>query len=206
MMWTSPSLCALSLAVSGWQWLEASDAALFVLINSRLHSALLDPLMLFLSDRWSLLLPLAGFLVYRTATAPHRTTVWLRAGFLLLVIGVTDASATGLKGLVGRPRPCHVLAPVYLLVDCSESFSFPSNHAANIFAFAALLVAYDRKRAPVWVGIAALVAYSRVYLGVHYPSDVVAGAVLGAGIGWVSVKLANHIAPRRGCAGTRAGG
>jgi undecaprenyl-diphosphatase len=201
----SPFVLVLRLSLSGWQRLEAWDAALFGLINSQLHSALLDPLMLFLSDRWSLILPLAGLLIYRTATADKRMQDWLRAGFVLLVIGVTDASATVLKEIVCRPRPCHVLTDVHLRVDCSESFSFPSNHAANIFALAALFIAYDRKRSVLWVSIAALVAYSRVYLGVHYPLDVVAGAALGASIGWGSLALARRVAGLRDRVRTQAG-
>ena len=170
---------ALLIGTAWSQSLGAGDATVFAWINSNLHCAAVDAVMLFVSNKWNFIPPFVALFIYRIATGPHRKQACLQAGILVLVIGLVDGSAAALKELVSRLRPCHTLPGVQLLLPCSASFSFPSNHAANSFALAALLARYDRKRAWLWFGVAALVAYSRVYTGVHYPSDVVAGAVLG---------------------------
>ncbi len=92
-------------------------------------------------------------------------------------LAVGDASANILKHTFERLRPCQSLDSVRLLVGCGGSFSFPSNHSVNAFVIAAVFSHFFRKAAVPMFGIAAVVALSRVYVGVHYPSDVLAGAV-----------------------------
>lgn len=143
---------------------------------------------------------------------------------LLLVVTITvsdQLSSSVIKKAVGRPRPCHDLAmqrvvTVYdapetkagpidartpelrLLVNCGSGRSFPSSHAVNNFA-AAMLFALFFPRARIWLfTFAALVAYSRVYVGVHYPSDVLAGAAIGAGLAWIIVRGSARLIPAVG--------
>lgn len=101
---------------------------------------------------------------------------------VIVVVGFSDLLiAQVIKPVVARVRPCNVLPHVNLLVGCGglESYSFPSSHASNIFA-AAGFFGYKYKRLVVaFISIAVLVAYSRVYVGVHYPFDVLGGAVVG---------------------------
>ncbi len=100
----------------------------------------------------------------------------------LLVLGITlsdQVCNSLLKPLVGRIRPCNVLEGVHLLVNCTKSFSFPSSHATNIFTGTMLLSFVYPKLKTVLLGLAVLVSYSRIYVGVHYPLDVVAGIILG---------------------------
>ena len=101
-----------------------------------------------------------------------------------LALLIADQTAAGyLKPLLNRPRPCHVLENINLLVGCGGGKSLPSAHAANSFAQAALFGLYFRKvRYGLWA-VALLIAFSRVFVGVHYPGDIVAGAVLGTAIG-----------------------
>jgi undecaprenyl-diphosphatase len=101
--------------------------------------------------------------------------------FILCMIGIAVADASGymLKHLFARPRPCNALQEVRLLVGCSGSFSFPSNHSLNVFTVAAIFAHFFRRAALPAFFIALLVAFSRIYIGVHYPSDVIAGAVAG---------------------------
>ena len=97
----------------------------------------------------------------------------------LVLLLFTDSMSSLLKLLVQRPRPCHVLPHVDLLVGCSRSFSFPSNHASNVFALGAYFsFCYRRLLAPALI-IFLAVGLSRIYLGVHYPSDVAGGAIVG---------------------------
>jgi len=86
------------------------------------------------------------------------------------------------KPLFARPRPC-MIEDVRLLVDCVKNYSMPSLHAANIFGFAtSLTVFFGWCAAPLYL-IAFLVAYSRIYVGVHWPSDTIVGALIGIAIG-----------------------
>jgi len=99
---------------------------------------------------------------------------------LVVVIVASDQlSSSFLKHLFERPRPCHVLTDVRLLVGCGGGWSFPSSHAVNNFAAAAVASAFYPRSARWLYGYALLVAYSRVYVGVHYPSDILGGALIG---------------------------
>jgi len=105
---------------------------------------------------------------------------------LLLGVGVSDPlSSFGIKSLVARPRPCHGVISDHLLKGCSDSWSFPSSHAVNIFCAATILSrVFPKAAVPAYV-FAAAVGYSRVYIGVHYPLDVVGGAVIGTLLGFL---------------------
>ena len=96
-----------------------------------------------------------------------------------------DALAFGLKDLTSRPRPFEAhpqIHPLYVV----HSSSFPAGHAATAFAGAVLLSALAPRLAPAFVALAAAIGVSRVYVGVHYPTDVLAGAALGCAVGGVA--------------------
>jgi len=114
------------------------------------------------------------------------SAVYRRWGVLLLTVvavALADWSATALKALVDRPRPFLRYAEPKVLVPRPHDASFPSGHAATSFAAATVLSFAFPKAAPAFFVLAAAVAYARVYVGVHYPLDVIAGAVIGAAIG-----------------------
>jgi len=107
---------------------------------------------------------------------------------LTVTIGLSDAIAYRLiKNMVLRPRPFNNPEVAGWLRKVGEAHgpSFPSNHAANCFAGAAVLSWYFPRGSYFFYSLAALVAYSRVALGVHYPGDVLAGTVLGIVVGFV---------------------
>lgn len=116
---------------------------------------------------------------------------------LLLGVGVSDPlSSFGIKALVARPRPCHGIISDHLLKGCSDSWSFPSSHAVNIFCAATILSrVYPKAAVPAYF-FAAAVCYSRVYIGVHYPLDVLGGAaigtLLGLGVSWAVLRLSSR--------------
>ena len=94
-----------------------------------------------------------------------------------------------LKPFVSRIRPCDINTAVQLLVPRPDDFSFPSGHTG--VSFAAVSVLYfsrNRLRFPA-LTLAVLIGFSRLYLYVHYPTDVLAGAVLGVLLGWVGCTL-----------------
>ena len=99
---------------------------------------------------------------------------------IIILITITDqVSHKILKELFDRARPCNALSDVLTPLGCTGSFSFPSNHAVNNFAAAAFFSILFPNYRTVLFTVASIVALSRVYLGLHYPSDVIAGAALG---------------------------
>lgn len=129
-----------------------------------------------------------------------RPWLWTRVGVAILL---AESSSGALKVAVGRDRP-PVSRPVpEPLLEAPTTYSFPSGHATVAFACATVLaLAVPRLR--WWLfGLAALIAWSRVYVGVHYPLDVLAGALLGAGIATALRMLAGAL--RRSAPPTRPG-
>ncbi len=119
----------------------------------------------------------------------HTRRAGLSVG-LALLMGVLVGNLV-LKNLVGRVRPYDVDPTVLLLVDRLTDFSFPSGHTlASFGAATALTVRYRRVGAGALV-LAGLIAFSRLYLFVHYPTDVLVGALLGVGLGSLGCRLAD---------------
>ncbi|MES2591758.1 MAG: phosphatase PAP2 family protein [Bacteroidota bacterium] len=171
------------------------DTQLFLLINSK-HNAFFDVVMYWASHKlfW---IPFYLFLFY-LAYKQVGKKIWLVALAAILLILLSDQiSVHAFKNVFLRLRPCHNLliqAKVHLLNGhCGGAYGFVSSHAANTFALAMFLSLFFRGRIRyfsllifIW---AALVSYSRIYSGVHYPADVTVGGILGMGIGIVVYKL-----------------
>lgn len=101
-----------------------------------------------------------------------------------------------LKFLFARTRPCNVLLDARTLVSTSATYSFPSSHATNIFALATILSNKYRSFRFYFFSVALVVGISRIYVGVHYPFDVLAGAVVGILCGLGILKLEKYILQR----------
>jgi len=162
-------------------FLYSIDTSVFFFINHTLSNPILDWLMPFLTNlnqHWETLVIVSVLWLWLMIRGGRRGRT---AGILLvLAIIVSDQfSSSVLKHLVGRLRPCHVLQGVRLLVDCGSGLSFPSSHAVNNFAGATILSHFYRKYAWGCFSFASLIAFSRPYIGVHYPSDIVGGALIG---------------------------
>ena len=95
-----------------------------------------------------------------------------------------------IKPLVGRERPCDVTVPEDMLLACLSDHSFPSGHTAAAFAAAFALFLYHKKAGSLALILAFLMGFSRLYLFVHFPSDVIAGALLGLIFGFIGYKFA----------------
>lgn len=128
------------------------------------------------------------------------TRKYRRAGAVLALALLLDALCCNavLKPLVARVRPCDVNTAVELLIPRPRDWSFPSGHTAASFAAAgALLAEKNRLWGPALV-LAVLIAFSRLYLYVHWPSDVLAGAALGAALGFAAGRLMRWVEKRTG--------
>lgn len=166
------------------------DRDLFHLLNGVLVHPWLDSLMPFVTSARNLR-PVVILLAVVLAVRPDRR--WrLAALSLVLSLAAADLIASQLlKPLIGRERPCHVIEGVRLLVGCGGRNGFPSNHAANAGALAAALGLFFPRTLLVTIPAALLIAWSRVYVGVHYPADALAGLLLG-GLAGTGVALATQ--------------
>lgn len=164
------------------------DRAVFYLINNSMHWGVLDPLMVFVTKR-----PYVFFSIALLVLAPkYRSRLVVPLVLSLIAWGLSDLTGNFFKHLFERQRPFEVLDHVNKLVSAG-SFAFPSNHAANAFAFATGIAWFFRKAALPFLIIAVMVAFSRIYVGVHYPSDVVAGSILGVAIFFMVLAAYNRI-------------
>jgi undecaprenyl-diphosphatase len=135
----------------------------------------------FLGSGW-MMLGLVPGLLSRRWQAPSTAVT--------LLLAVTAGAVAAIKPLVGRVRPCQSLSFAHALpIDCPTDSSFPSGHAAGSFAFACFVLGMNRRAGAPLVLLAGFVALSRVVLGLHYLSDVMGGAALGALLGWAAARL-----------------
>ncbi len=114
-------------------------------------------------------------------------------GVLILILVTDQLSARIIKEIFHRIRPCNVLVNVITPLGCNGTYSFPSNHAVNNFAAAVFFYKlFPKLKWAVFVA-ASLVSLSRVYIGVHYPSDIIGGAIIGSAFGYIFAFLALKI-------------
>lgn len=124
----------------------------------------------------------------------HRKTA------LMLLGGLACSAVVGnliLKNLVARTRPFALNPAVNLLISAPTDYSFPSGHTMSSFAAAVILYHADKRFGIPALILAFLIAFSRLYLYVHFPSDIIAGAVIGAVIGYAVCKIGGRISRLR---------
>jgi undecaprenyl-diphosphatase len=175
--------------------LQFLDTQLLLFINHHTVNQLFDVLMPALTYHgYLLIIPflLAMVLAGTKAKKPNgktylATALWaivIAVCSYFLVVWVEDI----VKVAVSRARPCRTIEGIRLIIACPKSFSLPSGHAITSFGVALPLFCLSRGYLTLgWrlypLLLASAIAFSRLYLGVHYPADVLSGALLGAGIG-----------------------
>lgn len=171
------------------------DTQLFLFLNG-IHSPFFDPIFQWITERFSWI-PLYVLLSILLFIKFKWRSIFL-APFIVLVIVLADQISVNLfKEVFLRLRPCHnpAIADLVHTIDgaCGGQYGFVSSHAANTFALAFLVGLIFKKHFSSLIYLmlfwAALVSYSRIYVGVHYPADIICGALLGVFISWAIWKL-----------------
>lgn len=178
--------------MSFFQAILDADAAILLFIQENIHCGFLDGIMKalsFIGDSGAVWIALGIVLLCFKKT---------RMGGLFLLASLAMATVVNnlvLKNLVARPRPYTTIDGLVTVIEQLSSYSFPSGHSASSFASAtALTLAFGKKGA--WAFIpASLIAISRVYNGVHYPTDIICGAAVGALVSLGVCLLLRRIIP-----------
>jgi undecaprenyl-diphosphatase len=178
--------------------LELFDRALFLAINA-CHAPILDNVMYYISQIW-VFAPVFAYWLFMVFRRYGLKKLVILIGFLIFLIVLTDQTANQTKHAIKRYRPSHNLeiqSQVHTINDYKGgTYGFFSGHATNTFGVAMLLFLIFSKESKlfrsaffVW---AAIISYSRIYLGVHYPSDIFVGLVVGLFWGYVVYRLIQY--------------
>jgi undecaprenyl-diphosphatase len=175
-----------------------TDQQLLLWLNGH-HSPFFDSLMFSFTAKFTWV-PLYVLLLFFIIRQYRWKAVWIILA-IVVMITMTDQVCNILKNSVKRPRPCHepAIATMVHLVNnkCGGAYGFVSAHAANTFALAVFVsLMYARKWiTSVMLAWASLVSYSRIYLGSHYPGDVLTGALIGVLVAFLVYAVVNRYFP-----------
>ncbi|MHB2148688.1 phosphatase PAP2 family protein [Calditrichota bacterium LG25] len=168
--------------------LNQLDTALFIFFNVHLANPVFDVIMPFVTDKhtwYPVWLAIIVLLSWKGGSKGRWVVI-----IAIVAVGTADLGVNRiLKPFFQRVRPCNVVENAHLLLGKKSSFSMPSSHAANFFTLAMVFSYFYRKYQLIFWFLAALVAYSRIAVGVHYPFDVLLGALVGVAIAWSWIEL-----------------
>ena len=179
------------------QSLINTDKSIFSFFNSTISNPIFDVLFPIITNQDIWTIPILIGVIILSIKGGRRGKI--SSAILIIAIILADySSAQILKPFFQRLRPSHELIDgIRLLVPKGGKYGFVSSHAANIFAAATVLSYFYIKYKKLFFTIAVLVAFSRVYVGVHYPADIFFGSLLGYGLAWgvltiwVMIKIRN---------------
>lgn len=169
-----------------WEYINLIDISILRFIREYFSSPLMDSIMIFITN------------------LGNRGFIWIIIGIILLIskkyrkIGLAMLIALAVTSLIGevfikniiqRPRAFTTFPDIEIIIKAPLSYSFPSGHTASSFAAAVVLGYYIKNWKYLFYFFAALVAFSRLYLFVHYPSDIIGGIALGVVCSLMTIKI-----------------
>lgn len=167
--------------------LVSLDRSLFLFLNTAVANPLFD--VVFKNGTEARFWIIPGIVAAVLFIVKKRKEAAVVAVCMMVTVAITDpVTAKVLKPFFGRLRPCHpeyFVVGAHFLSGMRHTYSFPSVHAANIWGQAMLLTLFYPGWKWVYILFAFFIGYSRIYVGVHYPADVFAGAVFGTAVGGV---------------------
>ncbi|MBX2966229.1 MAG: phosphatase PAP2 family protein [Cyclobacteriaceae bacterium] len=182
------------------EYIKQIDTELFFFLNG-LHTPWLDPVMFYLTNTLTSI-PLFIFLIYLLAKT-YGKKIWVPLLCVGICIALADGTTNKMKKGFGRLRPTHEVSIAEKVHKVNGykggKFSFASGHAANTFGLAMLVFLLLRKHYRfmgllfLWSGV---VSYTRIYMGLHYPADIIVGLLIGLLFGWLAFRLHEYIQGR----------
>lgn len=168
------------------QIIEQMEKAMLIFIQENLRGSFLDGVMIvssWIGDYAIIWIALGAFLIIFRKTR--------KGGFDMLISMAVAAVISNLilKNILARPRPFLAIDELTLIISPLNSFSFPSGHACSSFAAATALALTFRGKGALAFIPAAMISFSRIYVGIHYPSDVLCGALIGVLVAWCIYRL-----------------
>lgn len=173
-----------------WDYFSPVDISILRVIREYFSSPLMDSIMVFITKLGD-----NGFIWIAIGIILLISKKYRKVGFTMLIaLAITSIIGEGIiKNIIQRPRVFTTFPDIEIIIRAPLSYSFPSGHTASSFAAAVVLGHYIKDWKYLIYFFAALIAFSRLYLLVHYPSDIIGGILLGTVCSLITIKIIDNI-------------